>query len=254
LAGIDQPNTMQKRKRGGNEAQYEHMIGQENSKDQGKYWVFTCFNYDEVDSLEKSGYKYLIYQEECCPNTGRMHLQGYVAFSTNRRFNSLKALMPTAHWEKRRGSHTQAKEYCQKDESNTDPWRRFEGGDDSDIADVKGERTDILRVSESILEGSKVEDVAIQYPREFIKYSRGIRELHSIVRDKNNQNILNVQLEGKLLYKWQKDAIKKILEQVKKMINDRMTEKSPFLLMNWVGLERPYWLNISWFTMGLSIP
>lgn len=77
-----------------------------------------------------------------------------------------------------------------------------------------------------------MEDVAIQYPREFIKYSRGIRELHSIVRDKNNQNILNVQLEGKLLYKWQKDAIKKILEQVKKMINDRMIEKSPFLLMN----------------------
>lgn len=82
-----------------------------------KAWVFTLNNYDEEDiqRLEEGDWwSYLIYGKEVGEG-GTPHLQGYVQLKTRLRLNGVKVLIRAAHWEARRGSHNEAREYCMKD-------------------------------------------------------------------------------------------------------------------------------------------
>lgn len=60
------------------------------------------------------GAKYTVYGKEV-GESGTAHLQGYMCFKTLKSLKSIKKLHPTAHWETRRGSHEQARDYCKKD-------------------------------------------------------------------------------------------------------------------------------------------
>lgn len=111
-----------------------------------KYWLFTINNPEvDLDTHPANLFpdcKYLIYQLEQGEN-GTFHFQGYVVFNTDKRIESLKRLHPTAHFEVRRGTHEQAKEYCSKEDTRVDgPW---EFGDDSTIPRKRGARTDLIR-------------------------------------------------------------------------------------------------------------
>lgn len=81
-----------------------------------KAWVFTLNNYTEDDhaAVAMLGARYTVYGKEV-GDSGTPHLQGYVYFQNQRTLSSLKKKMPRAHWEIRRGSHEQAREYCVKD-------------------------------------------------------------------------------------------------------------------------------------------
>lgn len=46
---------------------------------------------------------------------GTPHLQGYIRFGTNKRFNAVRALMPQCHLSVARGNWEQNKAYCTKD-------------------------------------------------------------------------------------------------------------------------------------------
>lgn len=76
--------------------------------------MFTLNNPDNVRLPETwSDCKYLAYQLESGIN-GTPHLQGYVIFLKNKGLTALKKLEPRAHWERRRGSHAEARAYCTK--------------------------------------------------------------------------------------------------------------------------------------------
>lgn len=82
-----------------------------------KSWVFTINNYtreEEGDVKELPGVQYLVYGREV-GESGTHHLQGYVYFKNARTLSSLKKKLPRAHLEVRRGTHEQARDYCQKD-------------------------------------------------------------------------------------------------------------------------------------------
>lgn len=84
---------------------------------QGKFWVFTINNPTEVTLPRQwPNVQYAIWQlekgEEETP-----HLQGYVVFKSNQRLAALKKIDATAHWEIRRGSHQQAKDYSSKEDT-----------------------------------------------------------------------------------------------------------------------------------------
>lgn len=86
-----------------------------------KHWCFTVNNWTAAnDELLKAlgttdGTSYLVYGYEEGENH-TPHLQGYVAFSTRKRFNQVKALLPAgAHIEAKKGSPKQASDYCKKD-------------------------------------------------------------------------------------------------------------------------------------------
>jgi hypothetical protein len=61
--------------------------------------------------------KYAIWQMEISPSTNTPHMQGYVELHKKSRLAVMKKLIPTAHWEQRKGSRLAARNYCQKEES-----------------------------------------------------------------------------------------------------------------------------------------
>lgn len=88
---------------------------------QGKRWCFTLNNFSEE---EKSSLESLFNSDACVygifgiesGDSGTPHLQGFVIFSTNQRFNAVKQLIgDRAHLELARGTSVQARDYCKKD-------------------------------------------------------------------------------------------------------------------------------------------
>jgi hypothetical protein len=63
-------------------------------------------------------FKYCKYQVERAPDTGKIHLQGYLCLTSQLRLGELKKHYSSrAHWEKSRGSIEDNEAYCSKEES-----------------------------------------------------------------------------------------------------------------------------------------
>lgn len=83
----------------------------------GRGWVFTLNNYtdEEIAFINEVDCKYLVYGKEV-GESGTPHLQGFVYFTSQRTFRSVKAkLGGRVHIDKQRGSVLQAIDYCCKD-------------------------------------------------------------------------------------------------------------------------------------------
>lgn len=146
-----------------------------------KHWMFTLNNPDvESDYLIRAlPYKYLIYSYEMA-STGTVHIQGYVSFAGCKKLSVLKKALPGTHFEVRRGSHQQAKNYCRKTEDVTFLDGPYEFGDDSDIPNKGGSRTDLLLLKADIDAGAKIEFVAENHFGSFLRYEKGIRSYMDI--------------------------------------------------------------------------
>lgn len=65
----------------------------------------------------------MVYQTERCPNTGRLHLQGYMELSKSLRIAAIikwGSGFDRSHLSVRRGSAKEASDYCEKEESRAD--------------------------------------------------------------------------------------------------------------------------------------
>lgn len=105
---------------------------------------------------------------------GKEHIQGYVELRKPCKMGPLKReLSGTAHWEYRRGTRDQARDYARKDDTRlAGPWEYGEWG-----AGGTGARNDLGCVAERISGGASVEELAEEFPIEFIKFHRGIEKL-----------------------------------------------------------------------------
>lgn len=148
---------------------------------QTKYWVFTINNYDKIPNFEtpetsisSTKYDYLIYQPEI-GEKGTPHLQGYVCMKKKTKLTTMKKLIPTAHWEARKGTHEEAKAYCKKEESRDANFNRFyEYGNDSEIAKTKGQRTDLTGLKTLIDNGGSIIDCFDQHFGSTMRYHKGL--------------------------------------------------------------------------------
>jgi len=118
-----------------------------------------------------------VWQLECCPETAKLHLQGYVEFSSSLRMAAVKCILGnTVHLEGRKGSRNQAIEYCKKDASRlAGPW---EFGDLNSVN--PGRRTDLHDLADAISSGAGRREVVDNYGHLYIRYSRGVENLLSI--------------------------------------------------------------------------
>lgn len=84
-------------------------------------WLITSYNDDEftVDIEAEPRIRYCVYQYEICPKTAKRHIQCYIELSSGVTMTQVKAIVcdPKAHCEPRRGTRTQARAYCMKDET-----------------------------------------------------------------------------------------------------------------------------------------
>lgn len=143
---------------------------------QGKFWVFTLNNPTETITFPDT-VEYAVYQLEQGEN-GTRHYQGYVEFKKNIRLAGLKKFLKTAHWEKRRGTQAEARDYCMKEDTRLEG--PFEHG--TFVVNAQGNRTDLEEASELVkLHGAK--RVAREMPAVYAKFHRGLHALEAALED-----------------------------------------------------------------------
>jgi len=145
-----------------------------------KHWCFTLINpgmpsADFLKLLASSAWPttYAVFQHERAPTTWTKHFQGYVEFSKKMTLASVIKLLPRAHWEKRKGTAAEARDYCMdatKDGGVIDG--PYETGTWNPVK--SGKRTDLDSVSESLREGASIRDIVLDHTSSFIRYSKGI--------------------------------------------------------------------------------
>lgn len=127
-------------------------------------WCFTLNN-PGSDSIDwPAQVVYAKWQKECVSTP---HLQGYVEFDCVKRLPGLKKILPTAHWEPRRGSQSEAIAYVSKEESRiAGPW---EHGTFS--AAAQGARSDLKRCMDAAAGGSSTLELMEMCPAVMARYA-----------------------------------------------------------------------------------
>lgn len=89
--------------------------------------------------------------------------------------STLVPKLAQGHFDKRRGTRAQAREYCMKPESRIDG--PYECGLWSEAA--AGKRTDLIDACDLIKAGASLSEVASAFPTAYVKYYRGLSALKS---------------------------------------------------------------------------
>lgn len=144
-------------------------------------WCFTLNNPGAYRLPQCTDVAYAVYQLES-GKKGTPHLQGYVRFTTRLRLTAIRKLwrppMNKAHWQPCKGTEQQNYNYCTKEEGHLEgPWfineRAFKPS-----AGQQGHRSDLDAVVTDIQNRLPIHEIAENHPHQFLRYSKGIRELH----------------------------------------------------------------------------
>lgn len=137
---------------------------------------------------DPKGYvKYAIAQRECCPSTGRLHLQGYAEFRTTLTRGQVLSLLPGAHWSVRRGKAEQCIAYCKKSETR-DQVRETKGGPEGPgpwefgTQSRQGHRSDLDVLAGLVRDGMPDHEIAQVAPGALLRYARNIDRLREACR------------------------------------------------------------------------
>lgn len=132
-----------------------------------RHWCWTWNNYPEDLPTQETlpDTKYLIYGKEV-GESGTPHLQGYVEFTKPKRLAWLKRRLPKVHWEARKGTRDQARDYCMKDGDFHEfgPW-----------GTSQGKRSDLEEVKTAIEDGATETDIAESHFGVWCKYPNAVR-------------------------------------------------------------------------------
>lgn len=152
-------------------------------------FCFTYNNYtqDGENSLKAwlvENTKYAVFGHEVAPTTGTPHLQGFFSLKKQSRTSTLQKkfldLAISLSLLYANGNAEQNLAYCTK----ADPNNYFEHGEIKKTG--QGKRSDLEDVAQYIKEASRtIEDVAENFPVQFIKYNRGLKDFKSVMDKKN---------------------------------------------------------------------
>lgn len=139
-----------------------------------------------VDWRSAPHFRYMHYQVERAPETGKLHLQGFICFDDKMRLSALKKISNRAHWEASRGTFEQNVAYCSKAASRV--CGPFVLGEPP----KQGKRTDLKLIKE-LVEANKTdreindatEGASLRFEKQ-IKYCRFL----------NNEQRSDRQLQG----------------------------------------------------------
>lgn len=150
-------------------------------------WCFTLNNPGSVEIKWNENVRYAVWQAE---KESTLHLQGYVEMNKPTRRSAMKNLLPGAHFETRKGTREQARNYCMKEETRiAGPWEYGEWA-------IQGKRTDLDKIKDEVKAGASLRDICEKYPAQYIKYSRGIQSMKLLLTDRRTWPTLGVVLWG----------------------------------------------------------
>lgn len=148
-----------------------------------KRWCFTWNTPTPTDqtittlkeSLEDS-VTYAIVGRENAPTTNRVHLQGYVTFTSQKSMRQVKAVLgnQAVHLEVARGTGRENRAYCTKEEQVIE------------IGELKtqGERKDIARIQEMIEDGFTDVEIAREHFGTWTRIRTAIQEYRRLIKPK----------------------------------------------------------------------
>lgn len=170
----------------------------------GKYICFTYYGEDEPKWKPETMH-YLVFQRETCPETKRLHWQGYVEFKHSNRLYTVWDELEChgARCANRKApTGEQAAAYCKKTETAI-------AGSGKEYGTIHGKgrgfRTDLFKVAEAIKGGASETEIATQYPDAVLKYHRGLAELRKLTTPE-----LKVPMPEVKLYPWQETLIQAV--------------------------------------------
>lgn len=114
--------------------------------------------------------KYFVFQREKGNEKGTEHIQMYLEFSMPKKFETIKSYFPRAHIEERKGTKSQARDYCMK--SDTRIGEPLEYGTFVD----NGKRSDLSDIYELVKDGATDYEIMELYPTQFMRYSKAIQQ------------------------------------------------------------------------------
>lgn len=123
-------------------------------------FCFTINNYteEEYNNVKNNGaFGYCILAKEV-GKEGTPHIQGYAELRRRTRFNTVKTYMPRAHIESRKGTQSQAIEYCKKDNNFEEIGEKAN----------QGRRHDLDKVRENALDGG-MREISTLYSQQQIR-------------------------------------------------------------------------------------
>lgn len=121
---------------------------------------------------------YIVFQKEVAPETGHLHVQGYVQLSKALSLKQVQVLLRSkCHLEKAKGSGAQNRAYCSKSESRLDGSSFVERG----ALKEQGRRTDLEALAERVVAvGAVTAELARENPSAFVRNYRGLQALARI--------------------------------------------------------------------------
>lgn len=141
-----------------------------------RHWCFTlpnpkaCLDFQSSDCI-----RYAVYQEEVSNDTGLHHFQGYIELDRAARLSYVKKLkgLEKGHFEIRKGTRDQAREYCMKEDSRVDgPWEYgvWEAGG-------QGKRNDMTGMWDIIKGGATEVEIMEQFPELYMRYHGAVSKM-----------------------------------------------------------------------------
>lgn len=116
--------------------------------------------------------RFIIFQLERAPSSGRLHFQGYLELHQPSRATRLKTILgdPTVHVELAKGSAAHNIAYCSKEDTAVQPPQRYTWGESA----TQGQRNDIVEFVSSCKRGASDAELLDQHPSSFLRYQRGL--------------------------------------------------------------------------------
>lgn len=158
-------------------------------------WCFTlnnpAFPTAELPSFQFE--RYVVWQREVAPDTGTLHLQGYIECSRPCRLAAMKKWLPTAHFEQRRGTREEAADYCKKPDS------RDEGDDagpherGSFDSGGSGARNDLVEAVKFLRDGNSKRDLIDSHPLVLARYPRFVDQVIADTRESKRTKLLEIE-------------------------------------------------------------
>ena len=147
-----------------------------------RFWCFTIFARADEELLWSVGPAepllfvgtYMVYQVERAPDTGKIHIQGYVQFKQQCRMGTVKNKFhrDDMHLEIPHGTPQENHAYCTKEDSRVrGPWEHGE-------LSVQGKRTDWAEVQAMVKAGNSDAEILERAPH-FAAHARGIEFLRA---------------------------------------------------------------------------
>lgn len=162
-------------------------------------WCWTTYTLPVKVPETNKHHRYTVYQIEKCPETGKIHAQGYTEFTRTMRMKAVKDAFEdnTLHLEPRQGTRNQARQYCMKEESREEAPKEF-----GEWMVEPGKRIDLVAAREKIMAKRKrdelyqdpdLDQIMTKYP----KWAEKVLDTKPIQ--------VEIQLD---LFPWQQDVIK----------------------------------------------